>query len=221
MIVLNYKTVNQRTSLIVTIILGLAVIGLYVLHFTSVCSAPSKDATVADTSVVEKEIKLDNLPNLSGNSGAIAFIDFEQLTNKYQFYKDGVTNLENDYKKKQGELMKKQQTLEENYERYQQLAASLTPEVRQQREKEIMEEEKRVLDLRDRMAKDYADKEANFNKEFLAKIDTYLKGLGKEKDYSYVFTYVKGGPATIVYAKDSLNITTQVITSLNDQYKKK
>jgi len=117
--------------------------------------------------------------------------------------------------------MKKQQTLEENFARYQQLAQSLTPEVREKREKDLMEEEKRLLELRDRLGKELTDKEANFNKEFLTKIDTYLKTLSKEKNYSYVFTYVKGGPATIVYAKDSLNISSQVINSLNEQYKKK
>ncbi len=210
---------NQRISIILNAILIAAVIGLYILHFKSQKSSDNSETTADTTEVVA--IEFDSLPNLGSNNGAIAFIDFEELTNKYQFYKDGVANLENDFKKKEGELMKKQQTLEENVARYQQLAPSLSPEVREKKEKDLMEEEQLLLQLRDRLGKDLTDKEANFNKEFLKKIDEYLKVLSKEKNYSYVFTYVKGGAATIVYAKDSLNISNQVIQSLNEQYKKK
>lgn len=210
---------NQRISLILNGVLAVAVIGLYVLHFKG--QKTSQDTSSNDSTKVEETLQLDSLPTIISDNGAIAFIDFEQLTTKYKFYKDGVANLENDFKKKEAELMKKQQTLEENVARYQQLAQSLTPEVREKREKDLMEEEQRLLQLRDRLGKELTDKEANFNKEFLMKIDSYLKVLSKEKNYSYVFTYVKGGPATIVYAKDSLNISTQVINSLNEQYKKK
>lgn len=210
---------NQRISLILNGVLAVAVIGLYVLHFKG--QKTSQDTSSNDSTKVEEALQLDSLPTIISDNGAIAFIDFEQLTTKYKFYKDGVANLENDFKKKEAELMKKQQTLEENVARYQQLAQSLTPEVREKREKDLMEEEQRLLQLRDRLGKELTDKEANFNKEFLMKIDSYLKVLSKEKNYSYVFTYVKGGPATIVYAKDSLNISTQVINSLNEQYKKK
>jgi len=212
--------VNQRISLILNGVLAVAVIGLYVLHFKGQKGTNEVSATDT-TKTQEAQINLDSLPTIISDNGAIAFIDFEQLTSKYKFYKDGVAALENDFKRKEAELMKKQQVLEENFARYQQLAQSLTPEVREKREKDLMEEEQRLLQLRDRLGKELTDKEANFNKEFLTKIDTYLKTLSKEKNYSYVFTYVKGGPATIVYAKDSLNISTQVINSLNEQYKKK
>jgi len=211
--------VNQRISLILNGVLAVAVIGLYILHFKGQKAAV--DQSQSDTLVEEVAIKFDSLPNLGSNNGAIAFIDFEELTNKYQFYKDGVVNLENDFKRKESELMKRQQTLEENVSRYQQLAPSLTPEVREKKENDLREEEQRLLELRDRLGKDLTDKETNFTKEFLKKVDNYLKQLGKEKNYSYVFTYVKGGAATIVYAKDSLNISNQVIHSLNEQYKKK
>jgi outer membrane protein len=214
--------VNQRLpiiSLILNGVLAIAVVVLYVLHFNGSKSA----VAVVDgiDTIQEAVLELDSLPNLGSNNGAIAFIDFEQLTKKYQFYKDGISNLEKDFQKKEAEFMKKQQAYEESVGRYQQLAASLTPEVREKRERELMEEEQKLVELRDRLRKDLGDKEENFNKDFLNKIDGYLKVLSKEKNYSYVFTYVKGSPATIVYAKDTLNISDQVIYALNEQYKKK
>jgi outer membrane protein len=213
--------VNQRTSLIFNVILGVAVAVLYFLHFNvSKTPVSASDKTDVDSTVVE-EIVVDSLPNLGSSAGAVAYINWDEFIDKYQYYKDGVSSLENDYKRKGGELMKKQQVLEDNVARYQKLAGSLTPEIRQQREGELMEEEKRLIELKDRLEKDLSDKQDNFSKEFLMKIDNYLKSLGKEKNYSYVFTYTKGGPSSIVYAKDSLDITKQVVKSLNDLYKKK
>jgi len=211
--------VNQRISLILNGVLAIAVIVLYFLHFNGQKSSSTQlDAT--DT-IQESSLVLDSLPNLGSNSGAIAFIDFEELTKKYKFYKDGISNLERDFQKKESEFVKKQQTYEENVARYQQMAAGFTAEVREKRERDLMEEEQKLVELRDRLRDDLADKQENFNKEFLNKIDGYLKVLSKEKNYSYVFTYIKGNPATIVYAKDTLNISSQVIHALNEQYLKK
>ncbi len=213
---------NQRLpliSLILNGVLAIAVIVLYVLHFNgSKSSVAVKDGT--DT-IQEALLELDSLPDLGSSNGAIAFIDFEELTKRYQFYKDGIASLEKDFERKEAEFVKKQQTYEENVARYQELAAGYTPDARERRERDLMAEEQKLVELRDRLRSDLAEKQEKFNKDFLNKIDGYLKVLSKEKNYSYVFTYVKGNPATIVYAKDTLNISNQVINALNEQYKKK
>ena len=210
---------NQRISLILNGVLTIAVIVLYFLHFNSQKST-NVEAITKDT-LQEATLELDSLPNLGSNNGAIAFIDLEELTKKYKFYNDGKNSIENFFKTKQSLLMKKKQIFEENVGRYEQLAPSLTPEVREKREKDLAEEQQGLMELNEKLNKELQDKEISFEKEFLSKIDDYLKVLSKEKNYSYVFTYIKGNPATIVYAKDTLNISTQVIHALNEQYKKK
>lgn len=211
---------NQRISLILNGVLAIAVIVLYVLHFKGQKAAT--DVAVSDsTKTAEAPLVIDSLPNIVSGNGAIAYIDYEQLTEKYQFYKDGVANLENDYKKKQQELMKRQQTLEQNAASYQQIAPNLTPDQREKKERSLMEEDQNLREYADKLDKEWSDKQQTFAKNLLTKLDEYLKVLSKEKNYSYVFTYTKGGPANIVYAKDSLNISTQVISGLNAQYKKK
>ncbi|WP_018341868.1 OmpH family outer membrane protein [Cytophaga aurantiaca] len=213
---------NQRLpliSLILNGVLAIAVIVLFVLHFDA-HKSPSADIAATD-STQEAELTLDSLPDLGSNNGAIAFIDLEELTKKYKFYNDGKTNIENFFKNKQAMLMKKKAQFEENVMQYEQLAPNLTPAVREKREKDLNAERESLMELNEKLNIELQDKELNFEKEFLSKIDTYLKVLSKEKNYSYVFTYVKGNPATIVYAKDTLNISDQVIHALNEQYKKK
>jgi outer membrane protein len=63
-----------------------------------------------------------------------------------------------------------------------------------------------------------------FAKEFGVKRDTIvsqikkvIKEYGKKKGYDYV--YGTGDAATILYAKDSYDITKEILTQLNDKYK--
>lgn len=48
-------------------------------------------------------------------------------------------------------------------------------------------------------------------------IKKYIKSYGKEKGYSYI--YGTGESATILYAEDKYDITSEVIKLLNDKYK--
>jgi outer membrane protein len=211
---------NNKILITLNALLVIAVAVLFYLQFKSPSTVASSDAVTNDSLVSSLPSFDSTLTVIKDGNGAIAYIDYEVLTSKYQFYKDGVKKLEDDMKRKESELMAKQRELEENFERYKSLASSMSPEVREKRERDLMEEEKRLFDLRDRLAGDLTTREAEFNKQFLTKIDTYLKTLAKEKNYNYIFIYSKGGPATIVYANDSLNISSQVVNSMNKEYKK-
>nr|WP_322624888.1 OmpH family outer membrane protein [uncultured Flavobacterium sp.] len=63
-----------------------------------------------------------------------------------------------------------------------------------------------------------------FGKEFGVKRDTivsqlrkYIKEYGKKKGYDYI--YGTGDAATVLYAKDSYDITDEVLKEINDTYK--
>lgn len=213
---------NQRLpliSLILNGVLAIAVIVLYVLHFNGKKSA---DLNVADADSTAKEIpvKFDNLPNL-GSNGAIAFIDNDKFEEQYQFFIDAKNSLVKERNKSSDLLAKRETELRNNFQNYEQMAPSYSPEVRQKREADLARERDEFMAYQERLEEDFAIKQDNLQKEFMKKLDTYLKTLNKEKNYSYIFAYSKGTPAFIVYAKDSLDITNQVIHSLNEQYKKK
>jgi outer membrane protein len=47
----------------------------------------------------------------------------------------------------------------------------------------------------------------------------YIKTYGKDKGYDYI--YGTGDAATVLYAKDSYDITKEIIKALNDRYASK
>lgn len=219
----------KNLSLILNGVLAVAVGVLYYLHFSCAgsCAAP-KAAVVIDSlgqTVLSESALGDSamayIPDSLPLAGNVAFLNFDELTMKYQFYKDGVKSLESDFKVKQNELVTRQKKLEEDFLRYQQLAPSMNEETRAGKEQQLAADEKKLYEFRDQLEGSFAGQEAEFNKSFLTKLDGYFSKLGKEKNYDYVFVYSKGGPSYIVYANDKLNITNFTLQGLNSQYKKK
>lgn len=224
----------KHLSLFFNGILAIAVAVLYYLHFScsGACPAPqsanatdsSATAAASDSLLVAEETVSDSvvasLPVHLPPAGNVAYLDFDQLTDKYRFYKDGVKELENDFRKKQNELVARQKKLEEDFMRYQQLAPNMNEETRAAKEQQLAADERKLYEFRDELEGSFAGKEAEFNKSFLKKLDSYFSKLGKEKNYDYVFVYSKGGPTYIVYANETLNITNYTLKGLNSQYKK-
>ena len=207
----------KNLSLALNVVLIIAVGVLYYLHFSSASSVAAKN-TAEDSLTAAAPVPL---PEIRTSNGAIGYINYDSLTEKYEFFKKGVKDLENSYKRKEQEFNNKQLAYQEEVERYQQLAPSLTQDARETRERQLLAKQEELIKLGEKLRDDLKYKEDAFNKEFLTSIDNYLNELNKEKKYSYIFTYSKGGPAHIVFANDSLEITSEVIAGLNKAYKAK
>lgn len=209
----------------------MAVAILYFLHFSEPKSTPEKSEDVAatnleveepkDTVISEDTISLPELPVIEDVNGKIAYIDLEEFFSTYEYYKSGVRNIERDIDKKRKTLMEKQKALEEEFQKYQQAAPTLSENYRKTKEQQLVEMEQELFKLRDELQGAQAKDIANFNETLLKKVDDYLKDLSKKKNYNFVFTYSKGNPATIVFARDSLDITKEVVNGLNKAYRKK
>ncbi len=206
----------KNLSLILNFVLLIAVGILFYLHF----SKPGQTSSVEknDSLVTVTEVEL---PDISTSSGGIAYINYDSLTEKYEFFKKGAKDLENTVKRKEQEFAMRQQKYQEAVEKYQQLAPAMTDDQRAKTEGQLMEEQQRLVLLSEKLREELGSKQEQFNKQFLQSLDDYLKELSKKQNYAYVFTYTKGGPAHIVYANDSLEITNEVISGLNNSYKNK
>lgn len=217
----------KNLSLALNGLLFVAVGVLYFWHFKS----EKEPVEVEETLVVEEgvpetlqveettiETLTPDLPEINTGKVKIAFINLEELYKKYDFYKNGVNQLERSHNNKLEQLMKKQKQLEEDFQKYQQAAPTMSDTYRKTREEQLMQQEQELYKLKDKMEQDQNDEMTKFNQTLLKKLDDYLEDLSKKQHYTYVLTYMKGGPSSIVYANDSLEITNQVISGLNGLY---
>jgi outer membrane protein len=90
------------------------------------------------------------------------------------------------------------------------------------KERELKEEllhvrQKQVASYQQAMKKKAMEEEQTIKQTHINRINDFLKNYGKEKGYQYILG--ANGSGNVVYAKDELNITQEVLDGLNLQYK--
>jgi len=204
-----------QISILINGVLVVAVGVLFWLHF-STPSVATAEVEGKDSTVVVKP----DLPEIRSVNGPIAYIDLEKVLDGYKFFKDRRSQLEAELEVDKKRIQKKKEAFEAEYMKAQQEYSTMTQVQMQIRSQKLGEMEEDMAVEMENFEKKTVYLNEKLKKEWLSKIDDYLKGLSKEKNYSYVVTYVKGDYAAIVYANDSLNVTDQVLSGLNAEYTK-
>lgn len=208
---------NNKLGQISILINGVLVIAVGVLFWLQF-SGPSTETVESngkDSAVVSPE-----LPEIRSVNGPIAYIDLEKVLEGYKFFKDRRAQLEGELEVDKKRIQKKKEAFEAAYMKAQQESSTMTQLQMQLKSDELGKMEQDMATEMENFEKKTVYLNEKLKKEWLSKIDDYLKGLSKEKNYSYVVTYVKGDYAAIVYANDSLNVTDQVLSGLNAEYSK-
>src|SRR6478735_2407728 len=203
-----------QISILINGVLVIAVGVLFWLHFSGSSSA-TVESDAKDSVVVKPE-----LPEIRSVNGPIAYIDLEKVLENYKFFKDRRSQLEAELEVDKKRIQGKKEKFEAAYMKAQQEQSTMTQLQMQLRGEELGKMEQDLSVEMENLEKKTIYLNEKLKKEWLSKIDDYLKGLSKEKNYSYVVTYVKGDYAAIVYANDSLNVTDQVLSGLNAEYTK-
>ena len=66
------------------------------------------------------------------------------------------------------------------------------------------------------LSQNLAGEEAKMNEELYNRVSEYLQEYGKTHNYQLVLTYQRG--SGVLFANDSLNITQNIISGLNNAY---
>jgi len=144
--------------------------------------------------------------------GKIAYVDLASVFDGYQKTKDYDIKLEGNQKEKQKEIDKKVEEIKGMQDKLDLLA---------EKEKKTKQEEidKKTVELQEfqRNAEVSLREERNEKlKEVLQDIQDVVEGIAKEKGYDYILN-----DRVLLYGNESLNISNEVLTKLNENYKKK
>ena len=188
----------KNKSLILQVILILAVGFLYYLHFSGNNSGGGLPANTKPSSIV--------------------FVNSDSLLNSFEYFKQTKSRAEENRGKLEAELNAKAQELQGEVNAYQQKAPTMTPEQRQKTEEKLVAKQQQLMQNKEEMVGQLTQQEQKMNEELYSKIATYLKKYAAGGTYDFVLGYSKGGG--VLYANDSLDITSTVIKGLNQEYKK-
>ena len=79
-----------------------------------------------------------------------------------------------------------------------------------------MQEQQKIVDLRDRYSADLQQQEYELNVMLLDSVTNFLKRYNARYKFDYILGYNKGG--NIFLANDTLNITSDVIREINQEF---
>lgn len=194
----------KQLNLIISAVLGAAVIALFVLHFTG------------------------NKPSGNGNNGNSPASSGELKIAYFQM--DSVLTSWNLYSQMQDEMASKQQKLESDFNgrtqtfynsvqdaQYKIQRGLVTRAEAEQLQTQLQEEEQKLANLQQTYLQQLQEEGVVKNRQMLDKIEAYLKEYNTDKGYTYIFSYTFGG--NLMYADKVHDITTDIINGLNEEYK--
>ena len=146
-----------------------------------------------------------------------AYVDTVKLMDEYTESKD----LQAKFKDK-GEVIGRELELEikkfqEEAQNFQRNAQANGQEWAQRKGAELQKKEQQLQYAQQAMGQQLQQEGAIERDSIVTKVRNYIKEYGKKNGYTYI--YGTGDAATVLFAKDGLDITEKIVKELNDNYK--
>lgn len=197
----------KKFTLIFNIVLALAVVVLFVLHF----------ASKSGKSTATSNGKAETTTELSANFTA-AWVNVDTVLNTYDMYFDMRKELEVNSRKLEAELNAKSRTFEKEAMDFQDKVQKglVTRSEAQQLQATLANKEQELYRLRDEMRMQLAEEEQVKLRKIQNSITEFLKEYNEDKGYHIILSSTFGGP--LLYGHPSLDITADVVKGLNAKY---
>ncbi|WP_163718127.1 OmpH family outer membrane protein [Mangrovibacterium lignilyticum] len=194
----------KNSSLILNLVLVVAVIVIYVLHFTS-----GKSSTPGDV-LVKGSAQLTDLK--------IAYVKVDSLIVNYdlaQQLHDEFTKNQEAYTKEYAARRSKFEEQAAAFQEKIQRGGFLTEERAVQERDRLVNEEQEILKLDQELSTKLAEMQNTNNQQLVDSLMAYLKSYNVDRKYAYIFN-----SSGILIGDEAHNITKEVLTAMNAQYAK-
>ncbi|WP_029904701.1 OmpH family outer membrane protein [Prevotella sp. 10(H)] len=199
----------KNISYIINGVLAVAIIVLFILFFTS-----NKKGTEGGSA---------SLNFAEGDSTGVlpvAYVNVDSLLINYNYAKDANDVLMKEYNSANATLNNKQRQFENEVADFRKKLENnvfLSQERAQQEQTRIQKIESDLHATAQRLQDDYMRKQAKMNAQVTDSVRTCLKEYNKKANYQIIFSNT--GLDNVLLAKDSYDITKDVIVLLNSRYK--
>lgn len=190
----------KNVSLVLNAVLLVAVAVLYYLHFSA---SPSNKSA-------------GNLISSASGNPLIAFVNSDSVLKNYKYLDVKRKELEEKTQKLQKEYENRAQGLQSEITNYQRNVGNLTLSQARALEEDLQKKQQNLRVYEQSLTQELMGEEAKLSKELYDRVTGFLEKYGQSKGLHIVFKY---DPASdVLFAGDSLDITTAVIAGLNSEY---
>jgi len=197
----------KKLSLWLNVVLIIAVAGIYFLYFTG------NKATRPDVNEDGTELEIDR-------DYAIAYVNIDTLVRNYKLFIDKSDALTQKKNESEAELQMQSKKFENEVRDFQDKANKglITRAKAQSLQQELAQKEQQLYAMRDNLAMQLSEDEQVMYRQVLNEVMVYLEEYNKDYNYKYILSNSFGGQ--LLYTNKSLNITSDVLTGLNEKYDK-
>lgn len=158
-------------------------------------------------------------PKVEKEQEKIVFVNSDSLLNKYEYFKVLTNKMESKGKAAEADLKAKGQAFQKEMQQYQAQANSMTAEERARTEERLARRQQELQAYQQNAGAAFQNEQAKEQEALYNKVADYLKEYAKNKGYKMVLKYQKG-TGDILFADESLDVTSEVIKGLNEAYQK-
>ncbi len=197
----------KTASIVTNVVLGAAIIALFVLQFSGGDTKESKGqpvtiAQMADPSDI-------SIAYFSMDS---VMIQWELSGNYQQELGQKQTELEADFAGKTESFYQRVQDAQYKIQRQ-----LVTRSEAEQLQQQLATDEQELMALQNQYTQELQEEGLVKNRQMLDMIERYVADMSQTRGYSYVYSYQFGG--NLIYGAASYNITSDVVAGLNETYK--
>lgn len=190
----------KNASLILNVVLLVAVVVLFVLHFSGKKSGGSYSGGSSTPS------------NLK-----VAYVNQDTVLKYYDFVKFNTDKLEAKAKQLDQALTARQQSLQREVQAYQQGANNLTRGQAIALEEDLQKKGQNLQMFQEQASQEMLGEQNRINQELYSKITAFLKNYSKERGIEVILKLDR--TSDLLYAGDSLDISKDVVAGLNEAWK--
>lgn len=150
----------------------------------------------------------------------IVYVNSDSLLTKYQYFKDLKTKLDGKSQNAERDMAAKTQAFQREVQQYQQQQNTMPADQRASTEQRLARKQQELQAYQQNAGAALQNETAKEQEKLYDKVAEYLKGYAKEKGFKMVLTYQKGNSA-ILFADESLDVTSEVLKGLNEAYEDK
>ena len=201
----------KKINLIINIVLGIAVIVLFVFQFTSLDQPLKKETESKEAAESAKGTEI------KGNL-RIAYVNIDTLLADYHMYQDKRDEFIEQQSSSQAKLQDRSQELQQDFQELKEKLSKglITRSKARIMQQDLGKKEQELYQMRDQITSELAEKEQVIYRQVLNSVTEYLDDYADEHNYHFILSYSFGGP--ILYKHERFNITQRVVEGLNEQY---
>jgi len=194
----------KNASLITNVVLSVAVVVLFILHFTS------KSGSSASNSETGEAVAA---------SGSIVYIQIDSLVNKFDMFNDLKSELEAKAQIIQDDLTKKSRAFERDVKDFQEKVQKglITRAQAEAQQQQLGVREQELQGLSQQKQMEMQEEQQVLFRRVMDALDKYLLKYNEDKKYALILN-TSGATNTILKGDSTLNITSSVVNGLNEEY---